>query len=94
MASSSTAEDIGQGGRIDRFDGTDPSQYRRWRRRARLMLAFLPTTVPKEKYGPRLMEFIKGETVILRRPWISTRPVSEAATTLSSRSLMTSMVPS
>ena len=66
MASSSTAEDTGQGGRIDRFDGTDPSQYRRWKRRARLMLAFLPTTVPREKYGPRLMEFIKCEPEILR----------------------------
>ena len=29
------------------------------------MIAGLPTTVPKEKYGPRLMEFIKGEAEIL-----------------------------
>lgn len=29
------------------------------------MIAGLPTTVPKEKYGPRLMEFIKGEAEAL-----------------------------
>ena len=65
MASSSAADDSGSSGRIERFDGNDPSQYRRWKRRARLMLASLPNTVPKEKYGPRLMEFIKGEAEIL-----------------------------
>ena len=47
--------------RLETFDGSDPSAYRLWKRRAQLLVAGLPTTVPKEKYGPRLMEYIKGE---------------------------------
>ena len=42
------------------FDGTNPVAYKRWKRRAQLTLAALPTTVPKEKWGPRLLHYIKG----------------------------------
>ena len=35
--------------------------YRLWKRRAQLMVAALPNTIPKEKYGPRLMQYVKGE---------------------------------
>lgn len=52
-------------GRIESFDGSDPGMYRRWKRRAQLMLAALPSTVSEAKYGPRLMEFIKGEAETL-----------------------------
>ncbi|CAE7240454.1 unnamed protein product [Symbiodinium sp. CCMP2592] len=67
MTSSSTsaADDLGSQQRLERFDGTDPTLYRRWKRRAQIMIAGLPTTVPKEKYGPRLMEYVKGEAEIL-----------------------------
>lgn len=51
--------------RVETFDGSDPSLYRRWKRRAQLMLARLPTNVPEAKHGPRLMEFIKGEAEAL-----------------------------
>ena len=51
--------------RVETFDGSDPSLYRRWKRRAQLMLASLPTNVPEAKHGPRLMEFIKGEAEAL-----------------------------
>lgn len=51
--------------RMESFDGSDPGAYRRWKRRAQLMLAALPSTVSEAKYGPRLMEHIKGEAEIL-----------------------------
>ena len=47
--------------RLEAFDGSDPSLYRAWRRRAKLMLAALPSTIGKEKHGARLMEHIRGE---------------------------------
>ena len=45
--------------------GTKPGEYRLWKRRAQLMIAGLPSTVSEKKYGPRLMEFIKGEAETL-----------------------------
>lgn len=51
--------------RLDVFDGTKPGEYRLWKRRAQLMIAGLPSTVSEKKYGPRLMEFIKGEAETL-----------------------------
>lgn len=59
MASSSGHEVSGQ--RLERFDGSDPGSYKRWRRRAALVLIALPSTYPKEKLGPRLMESLAGE---------------------------------
>ena len=59
----SMAQD-GSGGastRLERFDGSDPSLYKRWRRRAALMIISLPNTYPAEKYGPKLVEFLSGE---------------------------------
>ena len=47
--------------RLERFDGRDPSAYKRWRRRAELMLISLPSTYPKEKLGPKLIEFLAGD---------------------------------
>lgn len=47
--------------KLETFDGSNPGAYRMWKRRAQLHIAGLPNTVPKEKYGPRLMEFVKGE---------------------------------
>ena len=46
---------------LESFDGSEPGACRKWKRRAQLMLAALPNTVPKEKLGPRLMQVIKGE---------------------------------
>lgn len=60
-------------GRLEAFDGSDPSAYRNWKRRAQLMLAALPSTVSKEKYGARLMEVIRGEAEML----LETLDVSE-----------------
>ena len=51
--------------RLEAFDGSDPSLYKNWRRRAKLMLAALPSTISKEKYGARLMEHIRGEAEAL-----------------------------
>ena len=64
---------IDEKSRLETFDGSNPGMYRLWRRRAQLMIAGLPTTVPKEKYGPRLMEYIKGEAEAL----LETIPVEE-----------------
>ena len=47
--------------KLDRFDGSDASLYKRWRRRAQLMLMALPNTIPEERYGPKLMEYLTGE---------------------------------
>ena len=64
---------IDEKSRLETFDGSNPGMYRLWQRRAQLMIAGLPTTVPKEKYGPRLMEYIKGEAEAL----LETIPVEE-----------------
>ena len=58
MAASSAGD---EDGKLDMFDGSDPSQYRLWKRRAKLMLAGLPSTVASSKYGARLMKYVKGE---------------------------------
>ena len=55
------ASEGGYSARLEKFDGTDPSAYKRWRRRASLMLISLPNTYPAEKLGPKLMEFLSGE---------------------------------
>ena len=47
--------------KLDTFDGTDPASYRRWRRRAELHLRALPTTFSKERWGPKLLEYVQGE---------------------------------
>lgn len=46
---------------LEVFDGTNASEYRRWRRRAELYLQGLPTTVPEKKWGARLVEHLAGE---------------------------------
>ena len=47
--------------KVEIFDGSDASQYRRWRRRAELHLLALPTTFNKERWGPKLLEWVSGE---------------------------------
>ena len=47
--------------RLERFDGSDPASYKRWRRKAELMLLALPSTIAREKWGPKLCEFLYGE---------------------------------
>ena len=47
--------------RLERFDGSDPSLYKRWRRRAALSLISLPSTYGSTKLGPKLMEYLGGE---------------------------------
>ncbi|OLP99609.1 hypothetical protein AK812_SmicGene17808 [Symbiodinium microadriaticum] len=47
--------------RPERFDGSDPASYKRWRRKAELMLMALPSTMAKEKWGPKLCEYLGGE---------------------------------
>ena len=46
---------------LEAFDDSAPKEYRKWQRRMQLMLASLPSTVAKEKLGPRLMQHMKGE---------------------------------
>ncbi|CAE7214180.1 unnamed protein product [Symbiodinium sp. CCMP2592] len=50
-----------EGSRLERYDGSMPATYRKWRRKAEIMLMALPTTYPKEKWGARLMEYVGGE---------------------------------
>ena len=50
---------------LEPFDGSDPSACCRWRRRAQLMLAALPTTVGKDKLGAKLMQYMKGEAELV-----------------------------
>jgi len=57
----SNAEKEGQTKSLDKFSGQDTSDYRRWRRRAELYLAALPTTIPEKKWGAKLMEHLSGE---------------------------------
>ena len=47
--------------RLERFDGTEPAVYKRWRRKAELMLLALPSTFEKSRWGPKLCEYISGE---------------------------------
>lgn len=57
-------DEEGDGGgkaKLECFDGSDPSVYRQWKRRAQLMIASLPSTINEKKYGPKLMGFISGE---------------------------------
>lgn len=58
MASSSKDEERTK---LERFDGTEPSTYKKWRRKAELMLLSLPTTYEKSRWGPKLCEYISGE---------------------------------
>ena len=60
MASSSGGGDTSST-RLEKFDGSDPSLYRRWKRRAALSLVALPSTFAAEKLGPKLMESLSGE---------------------------------
>ena len=46
--------------KLDKFDGSDPASYRKWRRKAEPMLLALPTTFEKTRWGPKLMEYITG----------------------------------
>lgn len=46
--------------RLERFDGSAPSLYKRWRRRAALSLLSLPSTYGAAKLGPKL-EYLGGE---------------------------------
>ena len=47
--------------KLERFDGSQPSLYRKWRRKAQLMLLALPTTFTKDRWGAKLMEYLAGE---------------------------------
>lgn len=47
--------------RLERFDGSQPSLYKRWRRKAELMLLALPNTYTKDRWGAKLLEFVGGE---------------------------------
>ena len=58
------------------------------------MLAGLPNTVSKEKYGPRLMEATKGEAEVLLEGIDVDAICSEGGTNSSSRLWMRSTVPS
>ena len=55
MAHSSSADD--KTPILETFTGQDPTSYKLWKRKALLMLASLPTTIGKEKYGAKLMQF-------------------------------------
>ena len=62
MATSSGGKDGEESkGRLEVFDGSNPSGYRKWRRRAELYLLALPSNYSKERWGPKLLEFIQGE---------------------------------
>ena len=56
-----TSSEASSNTRLEKFNGTDPSLYKRWKRRAQLMLIALPSTFSEEKLGPKLMEFLTGE---------------------------------
>ncbi|CAE7257454.1 GIP [Symbiodinium microadriaticum] len=47
--------------KLDRFDGSDVAAYRKWRRKAELMLMALPSTIGKEKWGAKFCEYLYGE---------------------------------
>ena len=46
---------------LEKFDGSDSTEYRKWRRKAELYLQGLPTTVPEKKWGAKIMEHLTGE---------------------------------
>lgn len=48
-------------GKLDVFDGSRPSEYRLWKRRAQLMLACLPSTIAETKHAAKLLSYIGGE---------------------------------
>ena len=47
--------------RLERFDGTEPAGYKKWRRKVELMLLALLTMFKKTRWGPKLYKFILGE---------------------------------
>ena len=51
--------------KLEKFDGSMPASYRRWRRKAELMLLALPNTFTKERWGAKVMEYLAGEIVLL-----------------------------
>ena len=61
MATSSGKEGDEHRSRLEVFAGSNPAGYRRWRRRAELFLLALPSNYSKERWGPKLLEFIQGE---------------------------------
>jgi hypothetical protein len=40
--------------KLEKFDGTDPSAYKRWRRKAELMFLALPNNFQKSRSVPKL----------------------------------------
>jgi hypothetical protein len=40
--------------KLEKFDGTDPSAYKRWRRKAELMFLALPNNFQKNRSVPKL----------------------------------------
>ena len=59
MAHSSSADD--KTPILETFTGQDPTSDKLWKRKALLMLASLPTSIGKEKYGAKLMQCVSGE---------------------------------
>ena len=49
--------------RLERFDGSQPSTYRRWRRKAELTLLALPNTYTKDRWGAKLLDHVTGEAL-------------------------------
>ncbi|CAE7664462.1 GIP [Symbiodinium sp. CCMP2592] len=47
--------------KLERFDGSQPSSYRKWRRKAELIFLALPTTYTKDRWGATLSEYVSGE---------------------------------
>ena len=47
--------------KLEKFSGEDPSGYRKWKRKAELMLLALPTNFEKSRWGPKLCEYVVGE---------------------------------
>ncbi|CAE7603031.1 unnamed protein product [Symbiodinium sp. CCMP2592] len=54
-------KDDGRDRKLEIFDGSNPANYKKWRRRAELHLLSLPSTFSKEKWGPKLLEYVHGE---------------------------------
>ena len=46
--------------RLETFDVSEPSLYKKWRRRAELYPLAFPTTFPKERWGAKLLEYLRG----------------------------------
>ena len=47
--------------RLERFDGTEPAGYKKWKHKVELMLLALLTMFEKTRWGPKLYKFILGE---------------------------------